>query len=162
MTENRRMRLIVHSVIFFIFCAGGVPFQVFAQSESPTLLGENAALEFSVKKEQNESKVADFYTRLILLERYSARREQGAEEMRNLRKRWAAEEIKARQEFKREKKLDSEAGLAAHEKAMAERAKEHELARKDYVRRRDELDRRLKSAGSIPEDIEYRIGYENN
>jgi hypothetical protein len=154
LSENRQMRIIAHSVIFaYLLMTAG---QLFAGQPARADDG-NASLEFSVKKDQGEDRVADFYTRLILLERESQRREQGAEEKREARKRQVAIEEKARKEFKREKSVDNPQGEKEHERELAERAKEHELARKDYVRRRDEMNRNQKKAGTIPEDVEYGI-----
>lgn len=147
MAENNHMSLFLRSVIVIIVGLGS----------SYAVAQDNSAQEFQVKKEMSEERVADFYTRLILLERETLRREQGAEVHRKERQRLAAEMKKAAREFKRPQPVDTEEAAKAYEKELAARRRAAEVERKEYVRRRDEMRRWERSVGSIPENIEYGI-----
>lgn len=114
-------------------------------------------MEFQIKKEMLEDRVADFYTRLILLERESRAREQGAEEMRKQRAKFKQEYEAARREYIQQRQAKREPDPSAHEKELREQRERYERARRDYVRRRDEMRRFEKSVGGIPEYVEYDI-----
>lgn len=157
MLENRAMSIILRSVIIISLLG-----PVLAKAQEAPIRGSETALEFKVKKELAEERVADFYTRLILLEREDIRREQGAEEMRKERQRKAAEAEKARREYKRPPPVDNEAARKAYERELAEKERRREMERREYVRHRDEVRRWEKSLGSIPENLEYGINPEYN
>jgi hypothetical protein len=152
LTENILMRVILQLVILVSLSAPAV-------AQEPPVGGSDSIREFQVKKETSEERVADFYTRLILLERESVRREEGAEDMRKERQKFSSELEKARREYRRPEPVDNEDGAKAYEKQMAEKRRLDELERKDYVRRRDEMRKWEKGLGTVPENTEY--GLEN-
>ncbi|MCB0351632.1 MAG: hypothetical protein KDD38_10645, partial [Bdellovibrionales bacterium] len=63
----------------------------------------------------------------------------------------------ARQEFIKERKAKPKEDTTSWEKELVEQKRQHEIERKAFVKRRDEMNRILNSVGQIPEEDEYDI-----
>lgn len=154
LAENDSMVRIVQAVILTF-----ISVTTWAQpaNDRPPPLGEEASLEYQVKKEMIEDRVADFYTRLILLEREDRKRMQAAEEHRKERQRQAAEYERARRQYVKKRTVDPPRDPSRWQKELAERHERYERNRRDYVRRREKLEKFQESVGGIPEEVEFGL-----
>lgn len=113
--------------------------------------------EFRVKRDFYETRFADYYTRLLELDRMAESREMGAEEARMKRKKIIEEYEKTRREYARTRRAKPEIDPSLHEKELKERERAREIARKDYLRRKQELNKVMKRTSFIPEEEELGL-----
>lgn len=113
--------------------------------------------EFEIKKQYNRSRVDDFYRRFVELDRKDAERRRGEQDMRNERKNKAKAQEEARREYVKNKRAKPQVSPTAWGAEIKERQLAYERHRKDYVQRRKELERMMKTLGQIPEEDEYDL-----
>jgi len=118
---------------------------------------ENAAEEFEIIKQYQKERVQDFYSRFIFLDRLEAERRRGEEEIRRERKQVAEEAEAARKAFVLQRKSIPPQDPAAWEREVKARQQEHEKARAEYVRRRNEMRSALRRSPQINEIDEYDL-----
>lgn len=146
------IKLVVYSGCVFFAC-------IFSQPS--WALDQDADGEFEIKKQYEMEKIEDFYTRLNELDRMDAERRSGESEMRKERLETIKASEAARQEFVKARRARPVEDSAEWENEVKARAREYELARKAFVKKRDDMNRALKGVGRIPEADEYDINTEH-
>jgi len=117
----------------------------------------DATDEYQIKKLYQRERVNDFYSRYSQLEATESERRNGEGLMRAERKQlWQASE-RARTEYVKERKLKPVEDPLMWEKESRERAQQAERDRREYVAKRNELNKWLKREGEIPEEDEFDL-----
>lgn len=150
------MKPIVQKVIAAILLLQVMATAVFA------IDSEKAAEQDFVIRQQNLlDRYEDYYTRLVLIDRETMKRERGATDMNKERAAIRAEFEKIRREFKRARPEENRAAELEYERETKARKKELDRTRAEYVRQRMLLEKMESGASRIPAEEELGITMEN-
>lgn len=150
------MKLIVQKVIAAIVTIQAMTFAAHAIDTEKA-----AEQDFIIRQQNLLDRYEDYYTRLVLIDRETMKRERGAEEMKKERTALKAEYEKIRREFKRARPEENRAAELEYERQVKERKKELDRTRAEYVRQKKLLEKMESGASRIPEEEELGITMEN-
>ena len=130
---------------------------LFFSGASQAQLRGSTEQEFSIKKDHLQKRYQDFFVRENEADRRERRRLEAASEQKEARKSILEAYERSRKEFVANRKSKPALSKEEHLKEIAEQKKEHEKARLEYIKRRNNLSRIESSTGVIPDWIEYKL-----
>ncbi len=151
------MKLIMQKVIVAALFTQVMSWAAFASD-----IGSAADQDFVIRQQNLLDRYEDYYTRLVLIDRETTKRERGAEDMHKERSAIRAEYEKIRREFKRVRPEENRAAELEFDKQQKERKKELDRIRAEFVRQRQQLEKIESGAMLIPaeEELGLKMGNE--